>query len=82
MRCSFVALTDGDCSPLDPTHYSSWLKLRRIQAWVNRFVQNCKKKPAARMIGELSADKVKSAEVPADQTSTVTSVPRRMEGIG
>lgn len=24
---------------LDPSHYSSWLKLRRIQAWVNRFIK-------------------------------------------
>ena len=64
MRCFFfVALTDGDCGPLDPTHYSSWLKLRRIRAWVNRFVQDCKKKPAARMIGELIADELKRAEV-------------------
>ena len=63
MRRSFVALTDGDCGPLDPTHYSSWLKLRRIRAWVNRFVQDCKKKPAARIIGELIADELKRAEV-------------------
>ena len=63
MRCSFVALTDGDCGPLDPTHYSSWLKLRRIRARVNRFVQDCKKKPAARMIGELIAGELKRAEV-------------------
>ena len=29
--------------PLDPSRYSSWLKLKRIQAWVNRFIENCQK---------------------------------------
>ena len=29
--------------PVDPCRCSSWLKLKRIQAWVDRFIENCKK---------------------------------------
>ena len=39
---TFVALTECLAFPLVPTNYSSWLKLRRIQAWINRFVESKK----------------------------------------
>ena len=63
MRRTFVALTDRQDYPLDPTHYSSWLKLRRTVAWVNRFIENCKKNAAFRMTGELKADELKKSEI-------------------
>ena len=63
MRRTFVALTDRQDYPLDPTHYSSWLKLRRTVAWVNRFIENCKKNAAFPMTGELKADELKKSEI-------------------
>ena len=63
MRRTFVALTDRQDYPLDPTHYSSWLKLRRTVAWVNRFIENCKKNAAFWMTGELKADELKKSEI-------------------
>ena len=62
MRRTCVALTDRQDYPLDPTHYSSWLKLRRTVAWVNRFIENCKN-AAFRMTGELKADELKKSEI-------------------
>ena len=62
MRCSCVTLTDRQDYPLDPTHYSSWLKLRRTVAWVKQFIENCKKNAAFRMTFELAADELKKPE--------------------
>ena len=61
MRRTFVALTDRQDYPLDSTHYSSWLKLRRTVAY--RFIENCKKNAAFRMTGELKADELKKSEI-------------------
>ena len=52
-----------DTFPLDPSRYSSWLKLKRIQAWVTRFIENCQKPKTARTSGQLVADELKRAEV-------------------
>lgn len=60
---TFVALEEGMPFPLDPSHYSSWLKVRRIQAWVNRFIENCQRKNVDRMSGELVVDELKKAEI-------------------
>ena len=48
---------------VDPNCYSSWLKLKRIQAWVDRFIENCQKLKTDRMTGELSADELNQAEI-------------------
>ena len=49
--------------PVDPRRYSTWLKLRRIQSWINRFIQNCKRQNADRTSGELLADELNKAEI-------------------
>ena len=67
MRRTFLALTDRQDYPLDPTHYSSLLKLRRAVAWVNRCIENCKKKAAFWMTGELKADELKKSEIQLDK---------------
>lgn len=59
MRCTFVELAGRMDYPLDPTHYSSWLKLLRIVACVTWFIENCKKNAAVRMTGELAAGELK-----------------------
>ena len=48
---------------VDPHLYSSWLKLRRITAWVNRFITNCQKQKEERTSGELQIDELNVAEV-------------------
>ena len=63
MRRLFVALTDRQDYPLHPTDCSSWLKLQRTVAWVNRFIENCKKNAAFWMTGELKADALKKSEI-------------------
>ena len=48
---------------LNPTRYSSWKKLTRILAWINRFYQNCKQNDRThRKIGELQPHEVINAE--------------------
>ena len=49
--------------PVDPRHYSSWLKLKIIQAWVNRFTEYSRKRSAEKKPGELIADELKKAEI-------------------
>ena len=61
--CTFVALAAAENYIIDPINYSSWLKLRRIVAWVNRFIENCKRDVAVRMTGELIADELKRSEL-------------------
>ena len=63
MHRTFAALTDRQDCPLDPTHYSSWLKLQRIVAWVNWFIENCKRDVAVRMTGVLIADGLKRSQI-------------------
>ena len=56
-----VALAECVAFPLVSNNYSSWLKLRRIQAWINRFVENCQKKRLDRISSELMVDELKKA---------------------
>ena len=38
----FVTAVDSDATfATDPCQYSSWLRLRRVLTWVNRFIGNC-----------------------------------------
>lgn len=53
----------AEISQLKPEKYSSWLKLTRIQAWINRFIENCKLPTGSRIDGELISDEIKKAEV-------------------
>ena len=46
---------------LDPKRYSSWKKLIRIQAWVRRFIDNCRS--SNREKGELKAEKIEDVAI-------------------
>ena len=60
----FVSVANVDVKlPLNPCNYSSWLRLRRVMAWVNRFIDNCGKQNVDRTSGELQADELKRAEL-------------------
>lgn len=48
---------------VDPCRYSSWLKLKRIQAWVDHLIENCQKPKTDRITGEMSADELHPAEI-------------------
>ena len=60
---TFVAVDEGVASLLAPHKYSSWLKLKRIQAWINRFVGNCQRKGTGRISRELMVDELQQAEI-------------------
>ena len=47
---------------LQPTLFSSWKRLTRVRAWVNRFIHNCKATPYSRIVGELSPEEIRDAE--------------------
>ena len=60
----FVTVADDKADfPLRPNAYSSWLRLKRILAWVNRFIGNCSKRAEHRLTGELLSDELKQAEI-------------------
>ena len=63
ITCTFVALAAGENYIIDHTNYSGWLKLQLIVAWVNWFIENCKRDVAVRMTGELIADDLKRSEI-------------------
>ena len=46
---------------LDPSRFSSWTKLIRVQAWVRRFVDNCRS--PNREIGQLKAEEIEDAAI-------------------
>ena len=59
----FVTIAEDTVFPVDPRRYSRWLKLRRIQSWINRFIQNCPKPKIDITSRELLADELKRAEI-------------------
>ena len=60
----FLAVTTRESQVLvDPSRYSSWLRLRRIQAWVDRFIDNCQKPKADRTTGGLSVEELNQVEI-------------------
>ena len=60
---TFVAVDEVVASLLAPHRYSSWLKLKRIQAWINRFFGNCQRKGTGRISRELTVDELQQAEI-------------------
>ena len=49
--------------PVNPCNYSSWLKLKRVMAWIYRLTDNCGKQREERMAGELQAGEMKRTEL-------------------
>ena len=58
-----VVYGNEDNFPLEPPNYSSLLHLKRVLAWINRFVDNSRKQKENRTSGELLCDELKRAEV-------------------
>ena len=60
----FVSIVNvGVEIPVKPCNYSSWLKLKRVMAWIYQFTDNCGKQREERMTGELQADEMKRTEL-------------------
>lgn len=58
-----IIKTNGTTSwRLDPTLFSSWTRITKILAWVNRFLNNCKSIPYNRTSGELTPEEIRDAE--------------------
>ena len=47
---------------LDPKRFSSCLRLKRIRAWVNRFIDNCAQPRQKRTNGELTVEEIDDSE--------------------
>ena len=45
----------------DPHRYLSWLKLKRVTAWIKRFINNCQKQKEDRKSGELLTYEIEMA---------------------
>ena len=55
VRLVTVGISDS-CWKLEPSRFSSWSKLERINAWVYRFLDNCVSPKGLRIKGDLKAD--------------------------
>ena len=60
--------TTGSCraNVIEPCHYSSWTKLLRLTAWVQRFVHNARSRTQSvndEFTGPLTADEMRRAEL-------------------
>ena len=66
---------------VDPNRYSSWLKLKRIQAWVDCFIENCQKLKTDRLTEELSADELNQAEIKLIKETQSSYFPEEYESL-
>ena len=48
---------------LDPKRFSNWTKLKRLLAWIYRFISNCSLPKEKRVTGELLPEEITEAEV-------------------
>ena len=67
-----VVTGNEDNFPLEPCNYSSILRLKRVLAWINRFVDNNRKLKENRTSIELLSDELQRAEVQIIQHMQVT----------
>lgn len=47
---------------LDPRNHSSWIRLTRLHAWINRFTENSRRPKMDRKVGELTSSDLQEAE--------------------
>ena len=48
---------------LDPKRFSDWTRLKRMYAWVYRFLENCRAPKEKRSLGELEVSEIQDAEI-------------------
>ena len=67
--------------PLDPSHLSSWLRLRRVLSWVHRFINNCQKFRTDREYGELLSSELKNAKLQLIRYAQQTEFPNELASL-
>ena len=68
-------------SPLDSTRVSSWLRLKRVRAWINRFMNNCKQPKDKRTNGELTSEEISDSENQLFQLAQESAFPGEIEAM-
>ncbi|CAB4044354.1 Nucleotide-binding oligomerization domain-containing 2, partial [Paramuricea clavata] len=68
-------------SPLDPIRFSSWLRLKRVRAWINRFMNNCKQPRGKRTDGELTSEEINDSENQLIQLAQEIAFPEEIEAV-
>ena len=61
--------------PLDPSHFSNWLRLRKVLSLVNRFINNFQKFRTDREYGEFLSSELKNAELQLIRYAQQTEFP-------
>ena len=60
--CNLTNTESNDESHLNPVRYSNWVRLVRVQTYVQRFINNCRVPPEERKTGELTVNEMKDEE--------------------
>ncbi|KAK3736479.1 hypothetical protein QZH41_005829 [Actinostola sp. cb2023] len=60
---AMVTIKEDTPLRIEPIRFSSWLRLTRVQAWIYRFLDNCRLPKAKRTPGELTSEEITDAEV-------------------
>ena len=60
---------------LDPSRFSDWVKLKRIYAWVCRFLYHCRLSSMERSTGELTVEELEDAETQIIKYAQMESFP-------
>ena len=60
---TLLTVNNAEKSLFPPSTYSKWRRFIRINAWITRFVDNCRSPFELRDIGELSVDEINDSEV-------------------
>lgn len=66
---------------LHPGRFSSWIRLVRIQAWVYRFLTNCRKTELDRVTGELNKEEIADSEANLIKTAQQRCFPDEYEAL-
>ena len=61
VQASESAFVTQQITVVQPSRYSNWTRLVRVQAWINRFVNNCRQ--GDRVSGELNIQELEAAEL-------------------
>ena len=82
VACSLVATVDRNATwRLAPTRFSSWSRLKRVAAWVCRFLENCRSQSPQRCIGELTVDELHDAENRIIKSAQLEAFPDEIKAI-
>ena len=61
---------------LDPRNFSSWKRLKRVQAWVRRFIKNCRLPREERQSGELTPEGITEEQIELIKSAQKTAFPK------